>query len=448
MAAMPEDLVSKTLKRIEEDKVEFLQMQFTDIIGNVKSLTVPKNRFENALTEGVVFDGSSVAGYAQIEESDMRAIPNLESYTLLPDEFGKNKIARFVCSVYSPDGTRFPGDPRYVLERILDQVHKEGNEFFVGPEFEFFLFKRDEHGNPTTEPSDYGGYFDNTPLDSASDIRQQIMKELYDLGYQPEAAHHEVAYGQQEVDLRYAPALKMADRIVMLKSIIKNIAERNGLYASFMPKPINGVNGSGMHIHQSIMSADEKTNRFYDKNAKYGLSDYAMHYLGGILKYINEASAVLASTVNSYKRLIPGYEAPVYISWANKNRSALVRIPAGEGVRKRMELRCPDPAGNPYLQFAVVLGMGLEGIKNRIEPPEPVEKDIFHMTPEERQAEGIMSMPESLGEALHHLRSSKLMRNVLGDHVYENFITVKQREWDQFRSYVGEWEIKRYLPTL
>ncbi len=443
-----EDKIKETLARIENDRVEFLQMQFTDIVGNVKSLTIPKNRFESVLTEGVVFDGSSVAGYAQIEESDMRAHPDLRTYTLLPDEISKSRVARFICDIYTPDMKRFMGDPRYALERILENVHKDGNEFFVGPEFEFFLFKRDSSGRPTTDPSDYGGYFDNTPKDAASEIRQEIVRELYDLGYSPEAAHHEVAYGQQEIDLRYAPALRMADQIVMLKSIIKNIAEKFGLYASFMPKPINGVNGSGMHIHQSIMTADEKANMFYDEKAKYGLSEYAMHYLGGLLSHINEASAILASTVNSYKRLIPGYEAPVYISWANKNRSALVRIPAGERNRKRMELRCPDPSGNPYLQFTAVLAMGLDGIAHKTDPPDPIEKDIFHMTQEEREENGIQSMPESLGEALHHFRNSKLIKNALGDHIFENYITVKQREWDAFRSYVTDWDISRYLPVL
>lgn len=271
---------------------------------------------------------------------------------------------------------------------------------------------------------------------------------MYELGFSPEAAHHEVAYGQQEIDMKYASAIAMADRVTVLKSLIKNTAHKYDLYATFMPKPINGVNGSGMHVHQSIMSVDEKINYFYDKSGKYGISDYGLHYLGGVLKHINESAAILASWVNSYKRLIPGYEAPVYISWANKNRSALVRIPAGEGTRKRMELRCPDPAGNPYLQFAVILEMGLSGIKNKVEPPNPIERDIFVMSKEEKADAGIQSMPESLGEALHHLRGSSLMKETLGTHIFENFITVKSREWDAFRSNVTEWELNRYLPIL
>ncbi|MEM3675537.1 MAG: type I glutamate--ammonia ligase [Thermoplasmataceae archaeon] len=443
-----EDAVKRILEKIRDDKVEFLQMQFTDILGFIKTLTVPKNRFESALAEGVVFDGSSVAGYAQIEESDMRAHPDLETYMLLPWTEDGNKVARLICDVYTPEGERFPGDPRYVLQKMLDKLHKKDMEFFVGPEFEFFIFRRDSSGNPTNNPSDYAGYFDNTPVDVANEIRQEVLKNMHDLGFSPEAAHHEVAPGQQEIDLRYASAIVMADRVAMLKTLIKNVAQRHGVYASFMPKPINGVNGSGMHIHQSIMSIDEKRNYFYDSNEKYGLSKLAMNYLGGILKNINQASAILASWVNSYKRLIPGYEAPVYISWANKNRSALVRIPAGKETRKRMELRCPDPAGNPYLQFAVILGMGLDGIENKITPPEPVERDIYHMTPAEREKYGIQAMPESLGEALHHFKNSKLMRSVLGDHIFENFITVKQKEWDSFRSFVTKWEVERYLPIL
>ncbi len=443
-----EDAVKSVMDRISSEKVSFLQMQFTDILGFVKTLTVPKNRFEGALTEGVVFDGSSVAGYAQIEESDMRAVPDLSTFTILPEENNSYRVGRFICDVHTPAGDRFPGDPRYILQSLLSKLHKEKKDFFVGPEFEFFLFKYDEHGNPTNEPVDFGGYFDNTPLDKASLIRMEILNELHKLGYQPEAAHHEVAFGQHEIDLRYASALVMADRVAMLKSIIKNIAQRYGYYATFMPKPINGVNGSGMHVHQSIMSSDEETNYFYEEKSKHGLSDLAMHYLAGVLSHVSEASAVLASWVNSYKRLIPGYEAPVYISWANKNRSALIRVPAGVGNRKRMELRCPDPAGNPYLQFAVILGMGLDGISRKLEPPEPVEKDIFHMTGEEREKLGIRSMPESLGEALHHFRESKLMRELMGPHIFENFAVVKQREWDAFRSFVTKWEVERYLPKL
>ncbi len=444
---MPEE-VNEVLSRLKKDEVSFLQLQFSDIQGMVKTLTVPENRFESALEEGVVFDGSSVAGYAQIEESDMRAVPDFSSYALLPEFSSNHKVARFICNVYTPQGERFPGDPRFILERMLDRLNSKGMQFYVGPEFEFFVFRVDASGNPTSEPSDHGGYFDNTPLDAANEIRQEILSDLLRLGYHPEAAHHEVAYGQHEIDLRYGSALAMADRVSMLKTIIKNRAQSHGMYATFMPKPINGVNGSGMHVHQSIMALDESSNFFDDPEGKYGISEMGLHYIGGLLKNINAGSALLASWVNSYKRLVPGYEAPVYITWANKNRSALVRVPAGSGMRKRMELRCPDPAGNPYLQFAVMLGMGLDGVDNKIDPPDPVEKDIFHMTEEERHRHGITSMPESLGEALHHLRASSLMKSVLGDHVFNNFLAVKQREWDLFRSHVTEWEVDRYLPQL
>ena len=440
--------INTMLEKIKKDNIEFLQFQFVDLLGSMKTLTVPRNRFENALTEGVVFDGSSVAGFAQIEESDMRAHPDFSTYTVIPFTGDGARVARFVCDVYMPSGDRFLGDPRFVLQKTVDKLRSKGMDFFVGPEFEFFLFKRDAGGNPTAIPSDNAGYFDNTPVDAANEIRQEILKQLYDLGYQPEAGHHEVAAGQQEIDLRYAPATLMADRVAMLKYIIKNSAQRHGLYATFMPKPINGVNGTGMHVHQSIMSSDEKTNMFFDENGRFELSELADHYLGGILTNINQASAVLASWVNSYKRLIPGYEAPVYISWANKNRSALVRIPAGRGNRKRMELRCPDSAGNPYLQFAAILAMGLDGINRKLEPPDPVEKDIFHMTPKEKEQNGIQSLPESLGEAIHHFKNSKLMKEAFGEHIFENFLTVKQREWDAFRSYVTTWELDRYLSIL
>lgn len=444
---MPEE-VNEILSLLKRENVKYLQLQFTDIQGIVKTLTVPENRFESTLEEGVVFDGSSVAGYAQIEESDMRAMPDYGTYALLPEFSSNHRVARFICNVLTPSGERFPGDPRYVLERVVERLHKKDLEFYVGPEFEFFVFRRDASGNPIPEPSDRGGYFDNTPLDAANEIRQEILGDLLTLGYHPEAAHHEVAYGQHEIDLRYAQALTMADRIAMLKSIIKNRAQMHGLYATFMPKPINGSNGSGMHVHQSIMARDESSNAFDDPSGKYGISEMGLHYIGGILKNINEGASLLASWVNSYKRLVPGYEAPVYITWANKNRSALIRVPAGSGMRKRMELRCPDPAGNPYLQFAVMLGMGLDGIDNKIEAPDPVEKDLYHMTQSERLEHGILSMPESLGESLHHLKNSKLMKSILGDHVFENFIAVKQREWDLFRSQVTTWEIERYLPTL
>ncbi|EQD77981.1 glutamine synthetase, type I, partial [mine drainage metagenome] len=369
-----EDQVKEQLERIKKAEVEFLQLQFTDIMGTVKTLTVPRNRFEDALNEGVVFDGSSVAGYAQIEESDMRAVPDFSTYAVLPYSGPSGKIARYICNAYASDGKRFQGDPRYVLERMLKKLWDQGQEFFVGPEFEFFLFKRDANGNPTNEPSDFGGYFDNTPMDISNEIRQEILTDLRILGFEPEAAHHEVAYGQQEIDLRYAPAMLMADRISILKSIIKNVAQSHGLYASFMPKPVNGVNGSGMHIHQSIMVKGEKRNLFFDESDEFGMSKLMKNYLAGVLQNISQGSAILASWVNSYKRLIPGYEAPVYISWANKNRTALVRIPAGVEMRKRMELRCPDPAGNPYLQFATILGMGMDGIKRGLELPEPVRK--------------------------------------------------------------------------
>ncbi len=431
------------IEKLKKDEVEFLQLQFTDIIGSVKSLTIPKNRFEDVIYNGVMFDGSSIVGYKEIENSDMKAVPELSSYTILTNENYAGKTVRFMCKIFNPDGTRFEGDPRYILEKQVERLTKENKTYYIGPELEYFIFKQDEDGEPTIEPSDYGGYFDKEPLDRSFTVKQEIIKKLEGLNYYPEASHHEVAYGQHEIDVKYSDAITMADRIIMIKSVVKETANEYGYYATFMPKPIKGVNGNGMHVHQSIFSGDE--NLFYRESNKYGLSDYAMHYLGGILRNVRDASLVLASTVNSYKRLIPGYEAPVYIAWANRNRSALVRIPSAPPKGKRMELRFPDSAGNQYLQFAVILGMGLDGIENKIDPPESMERNIFDMNPEERKKYGIKSMPASLGQAIETFNQSELMKKIFGEYVYNNLLRLKEKEWDEFRSHVTDWEIDRYL---
>ncbi len=437
----PEEII----KVADKENLKYFYFQFTDIRGTVKSVMIPRNRLERVLEEGVLFDGSSILGYATIEESDMRAFPDYSSFEILPWTSDGGKAGRFVCSVMTPEGKPFDGDPRYVLKKQLEKLHKMGMEFFVGPEFEFFLL---ENRDGKYVPHDSAGYFDFGPLDKGELVKKEILLYLNQLNYEPEAAHHEVAPGQHEIDLRYSQALKMADKIITLKTAIKTVAMRHGLYATFMPKPIFGVNGTGMHVHQSIMNPEGTVNMFWDEKDSNGLSDMAYHYLGGILKHAVEMSAIIASWVNSYKRLVPGYEAPVYISWANKNRSALVRVPAGTNLRKRFEFRAPDSAGNPYLQFAVLLASGLDGINRKIDPPEPIEQDIFHLTLEERKKLGIDSLPESLGEALHHLRNSQFMREVLGDHVYSNFIYIKQKEWDSFRSWVTDWEINNLLPIL
>jgi len=439
------DTPEEIIKLADKENLRYFYFQFTDIRGTVKSVMIPRNRLERVLEEGVLFDGSSILGYATIEESDMRAFPDYSSFEILPWTSDGGKAGRFVCSVMTPEGKPFDGDPRYVLKKQLEKLHKMGMEFFVGPEFEFFLL---ENKDGKYVPHDSAGYFDFGPLDKGELVKKEILLYLNQLNYEPEAAHHEVAPGQHEIDLRYSQALKMADKIITLKTAIKTVAMRHGLYATFMPKPIFGVNGTGMHVHQSIMNPEGTVNMFWDEKDTNGLSDMAYHYLGGILKHAVEMSAIIASWVNSYKRLVPGYEAPVYISWANKNRSALVRVPAGTNLRKRFEFRAPDSAGNPYLQFAVLLASGLDGINRKIDPPEPIEQDIFHLTLEERKKLGIDSLPESLGEALHHLRNSQFMREVLGDHVYSNFIYIKQKEWDSFRSWVTDWEINNLLPIL
>ncbi len=435
-------------KILDKENVKFIQMQFMDVLGTVKTVIVPSSKFDKSMDDGVLFDGSSIVGYATIEESDMRGIPDLNTFQILPWYDGNIKTARIICDVYTSSGEQFQGDPRYILKKMIKKANDMGYQFFTGPEFEFFLFKLNEDGEPEPVPSDKGSYFDYTPVDRAEAIKKEILLYLDMMGYDPEASHHEVSPGQHEIDLRFSDALTMADRIMTLKALIKTVALKHGLFASFMPKPIYGVNGSGMHVHQSLMTMDQEKNFFYDPDRKYQLSEIAMHYIGGVLKHARETAAILDSSVNSYKRLVPGYEAPVYISWANLNRSALVRIPQGRGLKTRLEQRNPDPAGNPYLQFAVMLASGLDGIKNKIEPPEPVEKDIYHLSPKEREKLGIESLPGSLGDALEEFRKSALMRETLGDHIFNHFYIVKTKEVEAYRSEVTAWEIKNLLPVL
>ncbi len=432
------------LKLAKRGEIKYVHLQFMDILGQVKSVMIPSIMLEKALNEGIVFDGSSIAGYATIDESDMRAVPDPNTFQIMPDD---PKTATIICDIYTPDGKRFEGDPRYVLQRWLKKAESKGYKFVTGPEFEFFLFKMKD-GRPTLEPNDQGGYFDFGPVDRGEEVRKEILGLFADINYMPEAAHHEVAPGQHEIDLRYDYALTIADRILTLKAMIKRIALKYGLYATFMPKPVFGINGTGMHVHQSLLTRDGKENTFYDPDGRWELSSVALHYIGGLLAHADETTAILNSWVNSYKRLVPGYEAPVYISWANMNRSALIRVPAGRGMKTRIELRNPDPAGNPYLQFAVMLAAGLDGIESRIEPPEPVEKNIYAMSAMDRTKYGIKSLPESLGEALHHLSRSEFMRNVLGTHIFTHFLYVKRKEWEEYRAQVTEWEIKNLLPIL
>ncbi len=437
---------SKVLKTAETEKVKFVQMQFMDILGTVKNVTIPVSRLERALEEGVFFDGSSILGYATIEESDMRLMPDPKTFTILPWTEEGLKTARMVCDVYDHENNRFEGDPRYAIQRILGKAREMGYIFNTAPEYEFFFLLLDEKGNPTNKPSDSGGYFD-LMKDRGDEIRKEIVSHLNAMGFEVEASHHEVAPGQHEIDLRYADALTSADRVAMMKYVAKVIAYKHQLFATFMPKPIYGVNGSGMHTHMSLITPDGR-NVFYDPNGKYQLSDLALYFIGGLLKYAKEICAILASSVNSYKRLVPGYEAPVYISWANRNRSAYIRVPSGRGMRTRIELRSPDPAGNPYLQFTVMLAAGLKGIKDKISPPDPVEKNIFRINAEEKKALGIESLPRNLGEALEYMEKSSLVKEALGTHLFEHFLYIKGQEWDTYRAQVSDWEVKNLLPSL
>lgn len=437
---------SEIIQTVKKEGIKFVQLQFTDILGTVKNVTIPTTKLEKVLDEGAFFDGSSVLGYATIEESDMRLKPDTETFVVIPWFQNDLKTARLVCDVFDHEGNPFEGDPRAALRRQLEKAKKKGWVFNTAPEYEFFFLKLDEKGEPTTKPSDSGGYFD-LMRDRGDNVRKEIVNYLNAMGFDVEASHHEVAPGQHEIDLMYTDAMSSADRVAMMKYVTKSIAYRHGLYATFMPKPFFGVNGSGMHVHQSLTTPDGK-NIFHDSKGAYKLSKNALYFIGGLLKYAKENCAILASSVNSYKRLVLGYEAPVYISWANRNRSAYIRVPAGREARTRIELRNPDPAGNPYLQFTVMLAAGRKGIEDKIEPPEPVEKDIFHMSSEEREALGIGSLPENLGEALENMRKSELIREALGEHLFSHFLYVKEKEWEEYRAHVSDWEISRLIPAL
>ncbi len=447
---MPKVKSSYTIDEVVEAAkaadVRFVRLMFSDINGTPKNVALPAERLAEVMETGVQFDASSIAGFAEIHESDMILKPDPNTFNILPWTSGDTRSARLICDVYKPDGTRYEGDPRYVLQRTIKKAEEMGYSFFTGPECEFFLFKQDAEGHPTTKPHDAGGYFDVGTSDYGEQTRKQVVLYLEKMGFNIEASHHEVAPGQHEIDFNYGPALVSADRILTLKWVTKVVALQNGLHASFMPKPIFGVNGSGMHCHQSLWKDGE--NAFFDENGKYQLSETAFHYLGGMLKYTPEVTAILNSTVNSYKRLVPGYEAPCYVAWANKNRSALVRVPASRGKGTRLELRCPDPAGSPYLQTAVMLACGMAGIKEKLTPPEAVEHDIYSMSAAERRKNGIDALPGSLNDALEMFADSKLIRDVLGEHIYEQFMHVKGKDWDAYRTAVHPWEIERYLPVI
>ncbi|HWH07958.1 MAG TPA: type I glutamate--ammonia ligase [Candidatus Thermoplasmatota archaeon] len=437
---------AEVLKAAKAANVKFVRLVFSDINGTPKNVELPVERLEEVLEHGVQFDASSIAGFAEIHESDMILKPDPATWNVLPWTSVDGRAARLICDVYLPDGRRYEGDPRYVLQRAMKKAAEAGYSFYTGPECEFFLFKRGPDGTPDVTPHDAGGYFDVGVSDYGEDVRKETVLYLEQMGFNIEAAHHEVAPGQHEIDFNYGDGLVSADRILTLKWVTKVVAQKHGLHASFMAKPIFGVNGSGMHVHQSLWK--DNKNAFFDEKDRFQLSQTAYHYMGGLLRNVPAMTAVLNSTVNSYKRLVPGYEAPCYIAWANKNRSALIRVPAARGKGTRLELRCPDPAGNPYLQTAVMLAAGLDGVKNKITPPEPVEQDIYHMTPAERRKNGVGSLPGSLREALDLMNDSKMVREVLGEHIFEQFNTVKGKEWDQFRLRVHPWELDTYLAKI
>ncbi len=435
------------LKIVADRKVKFIRLWFTDVLGFLKSFAITVDELEGALDEGMGFDGSSIEGYARIEESDMIAKPDPETFTLLPwrpDEGAA--VARMFCDILKPDGEPYEGDPRWALRRNLKKAADLGYTFYVGPELEYFYFKSSE-GSPVT--LDAGGYFDLTPRDVASDLRRDTVLALEDMGIRVEYSHHEVAPSQHEIDLRFMDALAMADAAMTYRLTVKEIAMKHGVYATFMPKPLFAENGSGMHTHQSLFKGEE--NALFDPNDEYHLSKTGKSYIAGLLHHAREICSLVAQWVNSYKRLVPRYEAPVYISWGRRNRSALVRVPMykpGKARATRAEFRCPDPACNPYLAFSVMLAAGLKGIQEGYELPEPVEEDIFEMSETVRKERGIQSLPGDLAEAIAETEKSDLVRETLGDHIFEKFIANKKIEWDRYRIHVSEYELERYLPIL
>lgn len=433
------------MELVKQYDVKFIRFWFTDVLGQLKSFAVPVEELEVAFEEGMGFDGSSIKGFTRIEESDMIAIPDPTTFAILPWRPKEKAVARMFCDIYNPDGNPYQGDSRYVLKRNLEKMKEMGfTNFYLGPELEFFYFKNEQG----TEILDKGGYFDY-PMDAAEDLRRETIFCLEQMGIRVEYSHHEVAPSQHEIDLRYADALEMADIVMTYRVVVKEVAKKYGVYATFMPKPIFGVNGSGMHTHQSLFIGDK--NVFFDPNDEFHLSDIAKKYIAGLLTHIKEITLVLNQWVNSYKRLVPGYEAPVYISWARRNRSALIRVPMykpGKEKATRIELRSPDPACNPYLAFACMLRAGIEGIKKNYPLPEPVEKDIFHMTEEERKALRIDNLPGSLGEAIAYAEKSELLKDTLGEHIFNELIKNKKLEWDEYRIQVFPYEIDKYLPIL
>jgi glutamine synthetase len=433
----------QVLKIVQEKNVEFLRLQFTDISGVVKNVAIPATQMGKALKSGISFDGSSIEGFARIQESDMVLQPDLSTFNILPwrTKDGSNE-ARLICDVFLPSGQPFEGDPRRVLRRQLEKAAEMGFSMNVGPELEFFLFEK-QNGGSATIPHDFGGYFDLGPVDLAEDVRREIIRALTQMNFTIEASHHEVAKGQHEIDFVYDDALRNADKVVTFKYVTKTIAMREGLRATFMPKPIYGAAGTGMHANISLFRGGE--NAFFDPETKSGISDLARFFVGGLIEHACAITAIANPLINSYKRLVSGFEAPVYITWSGPNRSSLIRIPAGRGLSTRLEFRSPDPTCNPYLTFAVILAAGMDGIKRGIDPGDPVDLNVYHLSPEERKSMGIKTLPANLKEALDYLEADSVVRGALGEHVFENIMRLGLLEWEAYNTYVHPWEIERYI---
>lgn len=431
------------LQKCKELDVRFIRMQFTDILGVVKNIAIPISQFPRALENDIMFDGSSIEGFTRVEESDMILKPDLNTFAIFPWRPKEGAVARVICDIYTPDLEPFKGDPRYILKKTINEAKNMGFSINAGPECEFFLFKSNENGTPTTVTHDKGGYFDLSPNDLGEDARRAIVVTLEEMGFEIEASHHEVSPGQHEIDFKYSDPLTTADRVTTLKFVTRIIAQRHNLHATFMPKPIFGINGSGMHIHLSAFKDNQ--NVFYDPNAKNELSQTALHFIGGILKHAKGITAITNPLVNSYKRLIPGYEAPVYQSWSASNRSALIRVPAAREDNTRIEFRSPDPCCNPYLAFSLIIKAGLDGIINKINPGAPIQKNVFQMSPVERSLENITALPDSLYEALVEMEKDPLCLETLGEHIFYRFLEAKSIEWEVYRSQIHQWELDQYL---
>jgi len=432
------------VEMVKEQNVRFIRLQFTDLFGTIKNVEIPVSQLDKALDNKMMFDGSSIEGFVRIEESDMYLYPDLDTFVIFPWTAEKGKVARLICDIYHPDGTPFEGDPRNNLKRVLNEMKELGfTDFNVGPEPEFFLFKLNEEGKPSLELNDQGGYFDLAPTDLGENCRRDIVLELEEMGFDIEASHHEVAPGQHEIDFKYQNALKACDDIQTFKLVVKTVARKHGLHATFMAKPLFGINGSGMHCNLSLFKGE--INAFFDEEGELQLSDTARHFIAGIMAHVPNFTAVTNPTVNSYKRLVPGYEAPCYVAWSARNRSPLIRIPASRGLSTRVEVRSVDPSANPYLAMAVQLAAGLDGVKKKLTPPAPVDRNIYVMTRQERLENGIVDLPSTLADALKNLQEDEVIKKALGSHILEHFVEAKEIEWDMFRTVVHAWEREQYM---